>query len=114
LLAFTAVLGLLFIVLIVAQQVGAVAERRLQAKELAAQRDFAVGAEASRFSELRAYLDSELRRMDTHAAEQRGGLLTRIDSLQLGIQAKVDESLRSLSARVAELDRKLDLMQLPR
>jgi hypothetical protein len=114
LLACTGVLGLLFIVLIVAQQVGAVAERRLQVKELAAQRDLAVGAEASRFSELRAYLDSELRRMDTHAAEQRGGLLTRIDSLQLSLQAKVDESLRSLSARVAELDRKLDLMQLPR
>jgi hypothetical protein len=113
-LACTALLGLLFIVHIVAQQAGAVAEGRRHAKELAAQRDLAVRAEASRFSELRAYLDSELRRMDTHAAEQRGGLLTRIDSLQLSLQAKVDEALRPLSAHVGELDHKLDRMQLPR
>lgn len=107
-LACTAVLGLLFVVHIVAQQAGAVAEGRLHAKELATQRDLAVRAEASRFSELRAYLDSELRRMDTQAAEQRGGLLTRIDSLQLSLQAKVDEAVRSLSAHVGELDHKLD------
>jgi hypothetical protein len=114
LLAGTAVLGLLFIVHIVAQQAGALAEGRLHARELAAQRELAERAEASRLGELRAHLDSELRRMETQAAEQRGGVLTRIDSLQLSLQAKVDEAVRSLSAFVGELDDKLDRMQLPR
>ncbi len=113
-LAFTAVLGLMFIVYIVVQQAGAMAEGRLHAKELAAQRDLADRAEASRFSELRAYLDSELRRIEAQAAEQRGGLLTRIDSLQGSLQAKVDEATRSLSAYIGEVDDKLDRLQAPR
>lgn len=113
-LAFTAVLGLLFIVHIVVQQAGAVAEGRLHAKELAAQRDLADRAESSRFSELRAHLDGELRRIEAQAAEQRASLLTRIDGLQGTLQAKIDEAARSLSAYIGEVDDKLDRLQLPR
>jgi hypothetical protein len=112
-LAFTALLGLLFIVHIVVQQAGAVAEGRRHAKEIAAQRDLADRAEASRFSELRAYLDTELRRIETQAAEQRGGLMTRIDGLQGTLQAKVDEATRTLSAYIGEVEDKLDRLHLP-
>ncbi len=114
LLALTAVLGLLFIVNIVMQQARAVAEGRRYAKELAAQRDLADRAEASRFSELRAFLEGELRRIETQAAEQRGGLVTRIDGLEDALRAKVDEATRSLSAYVGEVDDKLDRLQPPR
>lgn len=110
-LALTGTLGLLFIVHIVVQQAHAVAQGRLHAKELAAQRELADRAEASRFSELRAYLDQELRRIETQAAEQRGGLLTRIDDLQANLQAKVDEAARSLSAYIGEVDDKLDRLR---
>jgi uncharacterized integral membrane protein len=113
-LAFTAVLGLLFIVHIVMQQAGAVAEGRLHAKELAAQRDLADRAEASRFSELRAYIDSELRRLETQGAEQRGAVLERLDALQGSLLAKVDEATRSLSAYVGVVDDKLDRLHPPR
>ena len=113
-LVLTAVLGLLFIVHIVVQQAGAVAQGRLHAKELAAQRDLADRAEASRFSELRAYLDGELRRIEAQAGEQRGGLLTRIDGLQGTLQAKIDEATRSLSAYIGEVDDKLDRLHAPR
>lgn len=113
-LAFTAVLGLLFIVHIVMQQAGAVAEGRLHAKELAAQRELADRAEASRFSELRAYLDGELRRIETQAAEQRAGLMKHIDGLQGHLQAKIEQEARSLSAYIGEVDDKLDRMQQPR
>lgn len=113
-LAFTAVLGLLFIVYIVMQQAGAVAEGRLHAKELAAQRELADRAEASRFSELRAYLDGELRRIETQAAEQRAGLAKHIDGLQGSLQAKIEQEARSLSAYIGEVDDKLDRLHLPR
>ena len=73
LLAFTAALGLLFVVHSVVQQTRAGSEARRHAKELAAQRDLADRAEASRFSELRAFLDAELRRLDAQAADQRAG-----------------------------------------
>ena len=87
---------------------------RLHAKELAAQRELADRAEASRFSELRAYLDGELRRIETQAAEQRGGLVKHIDGLQGHLQAKIEQEARSLSAYIGEVDDKLDQMQQPR
>ena len=67
-------------------------------------------AEAARFSELRAHLDTELRRLEAQAAEQRGSLLTRIDGLQGTLQ---DEATRSLSAYIGEVDDKLDRLQRP-
>lgn len=114
LLAFTAALGLLFIVHSIVQQTRAGAEARRHAKELAAQRDLADRAEASRFSELRAFLDTELRRIETQADERRLGLATRIDGLQGALLAKVDEATRTLSAYVGEVDDKLDRLQPPR
>lgn len=113
-LAFTALLALLFIVHIVVQQAGAVSESRLHAKELAAQRELADRAEASRFSELREHLDAGLRRVESHAEQQRHALTTRVDGLQDTLLARLDESTRSLSAYVGEVDDKLDRLQAPR
>ncbi len=114
LLAFTAALGLLFVVHSVVQQTRAGSEARRHAKELAAQRDLADRAEASRFSELRAFLDAELRRLDAQAADQRAGVVTRIDGLEAALRAKVDEATRTLSAYVGEVDDKLDRLHTPR
>ena len=113
-LAFTAALALLFIVHIVVQQAGAVAEGRLHAKELAAQRELADRAEASRFNELREHLDAELRRVESHSEQQRHALAARVDGLQDTLLARLDESTRSLSAYVGEVDDKLDRLQGPR
>ena len=114
LLAFTAALGLLFVVHSVVQQTRAGSEARRHAKELAAQRDLADRTEASRFSELRAFLDAELRRLDAQAADQRAGVVTRIDGLEAALRAKVDEATRTLSAYVGEVDDKLDRLHTPR
>ena len=114
LLAFTAALGVLFVVHSVVQQTRAGSEARRHAKELAAQRDLADRAEASRFSELRAFLDAELRRLDAQAADQRAGVVTRIDGLEAALRAKVDEATRTLSAYVGEVDDKLDRLHTPR
>jgi len=113
-LALTALLGLLFIVHIVVQQARAVAEGRRHAKELAAQRELADRAEASRFSELRAFIEAELRRLETQADDRRLGLVTRIEGVESALLAKVDEATRSLSAYVGEVDDKLDRLQPPR
>jgi hypothetical protein len=108
LLGLTAALGLLLFVHAVLQQTRAGAEARRHAKELSVQRELADRAEASRFSELRAFLDTELRRLDAQAAEQRAATATRIDALEAALRAKVDEATRTLSAYVGEVDDKLD------
>lgn len=113
LLGFTAALGLLFFVHAVVQQARAGAEARRHTKEMSAQRDLADRAEASRFSELRAFLDAELRRLDTQAGAQRAATAARIDTLEAALRAKVDEATRTLSAYIGEVDDKLDRMNAP-
>ena len=84
-------------------------ESRHNAKALEAQRDLADKAEASRFTELRQYLDAQLR--DTRQREALAG--TEVErSLALG-RREVQEQLQRLDgmlmARLAEIDNRLDI-----
>ena len=92
---------------------GALMETRRSTKELNAQRDLADKAEASRFSELRSFLEGELRKMEAQAAAGTREIGARVDALQKQLQDKLDESTRSLSAYVGEVDDKLDRMARP-
>ena len=68
----TGVVSALFLVYIVLQQAGVILETRRYAKELKGHRELADSAEASRFTELRTYLEAELRRIEAQgAAAQR-------------------------------------------
>ncbi len=113
LLGFTAALSLLFIVHALVQHTRAAGEARRHAKEMTAQRDLADRAEASRFSELRAYLETELRRLDAQGAAHRDSAVARIDALEAALRAKTDEATRTLSAYVGEVEDKLDRLNPP-
>ena len=104
----TGVVSALFLLYIVFMLAGALMETRRSTKELNAQRDLADKAEASRFSELRSFLEGELRKMEAQAAAGTREIGARVDALQKQLQDKLDESTRSLSAYVGEVDDKLD------
>ncbi|WP_421887596.1 LapA family protein [Methylibium sp.] len=107
----------LFLVYIVFQQAGVIMEARRYAKELKSHRELADTAEASRFTELRAFLDGELRKMEAQGAAATRELGARLERLELQLQEKLAESTRTLSAYVGEVDDKLDRLlppQLPR
>jgi uncharacterized integral membrane protein len=70
-LVVTGIVSGLFLVYIVVQQAGAILESRRYEKELRANRELADQAEASRFTELRAYLASELARLQGERAARR-------------------------------------------
>ncbi|KQW68474.1 LapA family protein [Methylibium sp. Root1272] len=111
------VLVALFLVYIVFQQAGVIMEARRYAKELKSHRELADTAEASRFTELRAFLDGELRKMEAQGAAATRELGARLERLELQLQEKLAESTRTLSAYVGEVDDKLDRLlppQLPR
>lgn len=109
-LTVAAVLTVLFLLYIFVQQASAIMESRRTTKELNAQRELADKAEASRLSELRTFLDSELRKLEAQGAAGTRELSARIDALQLQMQDKLDESTRTLSAYVGEVDDKLNRM----
>ncbi|MBC7942206.1 MAG: LapA family protein [Chitinophagaceae bacterium] len=90
---FQAPLGLVMLVLtgavsgvllvyILMQQAGVIMEARRYAKELTAHRELADKAEASRFTELRAFLETELRRIEAQNVAGTRELGARIDQLQ--------------------------------
>jgi uncharacterized integral membrane protein len=100
----------LFLVYIVFQQAGVILEARRYAKELKAHRELADKAEASRFTELRAFMEGELRRIEAQGAAGNRELGARIEQLQQALQETLAQSTRTLSAYVGEVDDKLDRM----
>ncbi|MBL8437150.1 MAG: LapA family protein [Zoogloeaceae bacterium] len=107
-LVITGALCALFLVYIVLQQAGVILEARRYAKELKAHRELADKAEASRFTELRAYIETELNKAETRQTTQAQDLAARLDRLEQATLARMDESTRSLSAYVGEVEDKID------
>jgi uncharacterized integral membrane protein len=103
----------LFLVYIVFQQAGVILEARRYAKDLKAQRELADKAEASRFTELRAFLDGELRRIEDQSAAASREAVARVEQAERQLQDKLAEATRTLSAYVGEIEDKLDRL-LPR
>lgn len=107
-LVVTGVVSALFLVYIVYQQAGVILEARRYEKELRLNRELADRAEASRFTELREYVGTEIGKLQARHvsdAEQTGARLRQLEETLLG---KLDETTRSLSAYIGEIDDKLD------
>jgi hypothetical protein len=91
-------------------------ETRRHAKELAAQRELADKAEASRFTELRAHLDQEVSRLAESINTSARETLARVDRAEMGLRDRpvdadvarlvqaVESHNRDLHARVDRLE----------
>lgn len=109
-LGLLAFLAAMFLVFIVYLQTSVLFEARRHAKELQANRDLADQAEASRFTELRAFLEGELTRQAGHEAESKAAVLARLDRLEQELRAAVEQSGTVLSAYIGELEDRLEKM----
>ncbi|MCW5221303.1 hypothetical protein [Verminephrobacter aporrectodeae] len=99
-LALTALLGTFFLAYVLSLHGSVLLETRRHTKELQAQRDLADKAEASRFTELRAFLDAQSQQ--THAA-----FLARLDQLEARLAARAEESDNTTAAYVGQLEQQL-------
>jgi len=90
LLAMTGFLTLLFLGFVIYMQSSTLMLRKRLNRELEEQRKLADNAEASRFTELRTYLE------------------TRLEAIELSVKASVEESGTTLSAYIGELEDRLD------
>ena len=91
-------------------------ETRRHARELAAQRELADKAEASRFTDLRQHLDQEVARLSDAVERQKQDTLSRIDRAEMGLRERpvdaeigrlvqaVENHNRDLHARVDRLE----------
>ncbi len=88
-LALTVILAIFFVVYVLYLQSTVLMETRRHGRELQAQRELADKAEASRFTELRSYLE------------------TRIASLQSALAARIEQSDNTTAAHVGQLEDRL-------
>ncbi len=103
----------LFLVYILFQQAGVILEARRYAKELTTHRELADKAEASRFTEMRAFLEAELRRLEAQRATDTSELAARFEASERQLREKLGEATLTLSAYIGEVEDKLDRLLGP-
>lgn len=99
-LALTVLLAVFFVVYVLWLQGSVLMDTRRHAKEMQAQRELADKAEASRFTDLRTFLETQHQQAQT-------ALLGRIDLLETRLAARVQESSNSTAAYVGQLEQQL-------
>src|SRR5690606_19324066 len=107
-LGLTAVLTAFFLVFIIYLQSSVLLEARRHAKELQANRELADQAEASRFTELRRFIELELRSVVQQDTETRTALLARLDRLDTELLAAMNQSGNTLAAYIGEVEDRLE------
>jgi len=100
-------LAAFFLVFVVYLQSTVLFDTRRHSKELQANRALANQAEASRFTELREFLNVELRQQTSQNAASQAAVLARLDTLDRDLHLKLEQSENSLSAYIAELEDRL-------
>jgi len=103
-LGFIVVVTVLFLGYIVYLQMSGLLETRRHGKELQAQRQLADQAEASRFTDLRGFLEAEFARQAARQGELDAAQQARIDQLEQRLRAAIEQQGDSLSAFVGELE----------
>ena len=106
------VLSVVFALWAMTLQAGALMDARRLTRDLQAQRDLADKAEASRFTELRAFVAAELATVAVAQEQMRATLLSRLDRAQEAARASQEETSNTLSAYIGELEDRLERAQL--
>lgn len=97
-----------FLVFVVYLQASALLDTRRHARELQDNRKIADQAEASRFTELRGFLETELRRLADLGIESRTTLEKRLEQLDRDLRSSIEESGNTLAAYFGELEDRMD------
>ena len=107
-LALAALITVLFLVFVVYLQTSVIIETRRYGRELQTQRELADKAEASRFTELRGFLDTELSKLAGRVAEVKTGTDTRLDQLDRDLRSAVEQAGNTLAAYIGELEDRVE------
>lgn len=98
----------LFLVYIVYLQASALLETRRHTRELRSNRELADQAEASRFTELRTFLEAGQAQGSAQHDAAQAALLARIAQLEQSLRELVEQQANSLAASIGELEDRLE------
>lgn len=108
LLGLILLLTALFLMVLLYMQTSVFREARQHSRDLQTQRDLAEQAEASRFIQLREYLDEESKRGVSRDDEFKAALLARVDRLETDLRAAIENSGNTMGAYIGELEQRLE------
>jgi len=97
-----------FLIFVVYLQTSVLFDTRRHAREMQANRELADKAETSRFTELRAFMDIELKRQIELDAESRVAMLARLDQLDRDMRSAIEQSGNTVSAHIGQLEDRLE------
>ncbi|MBA3035800.1 MAG: LapA family protein [Desulfobacterium sp.] len=107
-LGLLAFLSAVFLVFVIYLQTSVLLEARRHARELHANRELANQAETSRFTELREFVEAELKRQANSGAESSAALMVRLDQLDRDLRSAVEQSGNTLAAYIGELEDRIE------
>ncbi|KAF1019938.1 MAG: hypothetical protein GAK30_02810 [Paracidovorax wautersii] len=108
LIGLTAVLAAVFLVYIFYLHSTVMFETRRHTKELQSQRELADRAEASRFTELRTFLDGARQEARAQHETHKQDLLSRITTLEAALVARIEQADNTSAAFFGELGDRID------
>ena len=106
-LALLALVTAMFLLFVLYLQATVLLDARRQSKELQAQRELADKAEASRFTDLRVFLDAELRKLADQLTTVQSGMIARVTEAEKVLRAEIEQTENAVTATVGELDDRL-------
>lgn len=112
-LGFVVVLALMYVGSVVYLQGSALMESRRLGRDLQAQRELADKAEASRFTELREFMNAELARQTQANDQLRAALFTRLDELEHRQRTVMEQNANTLSSYIGELEDRMEHRLVP-
>ena len=113
-LGLMALITALFLILVVWLQTSVLLETRRQSREIKASRELADQAEASRFTELRSFIEAEFgRRGSGQGGESQAVVLARVEQLDRDLRLLIEQSGNTLAAYIGELEDRLEKTGLP-
>lgn len=98
----------LFLIYIVYLQTSVLFEARRHAKELQINRELADKAEASRFTELREFLNAQNQSQVIAQADLKNAFLSKVDVLNADMNQAINQSSNAIFAYIGELEDRLE------
>ncbi|WP_431274059.1 LapA family protein [Variovorax ureilyticus] len=107
-LGLTVAMGALFFAYVIYLQSSILLETRRHTKQMQAQRDLADKAEASRFTELRNFLEAQENSHMQRNTARHDALLARVGQLEAALGQQLAQSDNTIAAHIGQLEDRLD------
>ncbi|WP_447775592.1 LapA family protein [Variovorax boronicumulans] len=112
-LGLTAVLAAFFLVYVLYLHSSVLLETKRHTKEMQTQRDLADKAEASRFTELRNFLEAQEKQHMSHNADRHTALLARMEQLERAVKLRSDQTDNTVAAHIGQLEDRIERRPVP-